>query len=631
MERDNTIAILVVEDTEADFEAVERELRSGDSVRGTKEYKITWAKTLREAKESLLKKSFDSVLLDLSLPDTVGLKGVKELNALYPNLSIVVLTGLDDERVAVEALNSGAQDYLVKGQKNSIIRRTVWHSILRKEILEDLDSAKQEAVRASQVKSTFLAQMSHELRTPLTAILGFADILSDNTLAEKERESALSTVVRNTEHLLQIINEILDLSKVEAGDLTIERMPTDLTEILSPVWSLMTVKCQERRLSFSIRCENAVPEQVNIDGLRMKQILYNLVGNAIKFTHEGSIELILRYERDSELLVFLIKDTGVGIPKEKQQEIFSPFQQADDSVTRKFGGTGLGLAISLEFAKLLGGTIVVESEGGEGSVFSVSVHAPAVDTAEFVEQFTFGCDEVTTQSTFDEKSQFSGRVLLVEDCIDNQALISHHLRKAGVSFEIASNGNEAIAKTKNQSYDLVLMDMQMPELDGYSATRILRSQGFATPIVALTASAMKSAMHRCKEAGCTDYMAKPFRPHELYSLLGRFLPERDAVLTINEINCDSVVIEPELGEIVHGFVVGLPKRLAQIETAVLETNLEDVAMLAHKLAGADMFGFDLLGNYGRELEQASLNHNFEDVQKYSELLRVEIGRIVNTH
>jgi len=398
--------------------------------------------------------------------------------------------------------------------------------------LEEYSFSVQAATRA---KSEFLANMSHEIRTPMTAILGFSENLLDSDLSKEERAQAVETIQRNGQHLLNIINDILDLSKIEAGKLAVERIVCSPVKVVEEVRSLMQGRAVGKGLRFRVEYPDALPETIQTDPTRLRQILINLIGNAIKFTENGQVCLAVRFESGPHdrkpMIGFEVTDTGVGLTRQQINKLFQPFTQADTSTTRKFGGTGLGLTICKRLAEELGGTIEVESEERVGSTFRATIATGPLEGVELV-----GCPtknspgETELQletASLRQTEKLNCRVLLVEDAPDTQRLISMILRNAGVEVAIAENGQIACDRAmesllEGRPFDLILMDMQMPVLDGYGAARRLRDQHYPGPIIALTAHAMASDGQKCLNAGCDAYVSKPIKRSQLVALVAEY-------------------------------------------------------------------------------------------------------------
>jgi len=395
-----------------------------------------------------------------------------------------------------------------------------------------LTKAKEEAEAANSAKSEFLANMSHEIRTPMSAILGFTEVLQEKNQNSEDGDT-LETIHRNGEHLLQILNDILDLSKIDAGKMSVEKIACSPAEIAQDAVSLMKARAEEKGIELTLNLNTALPQLIESDPTRLRQIFLNLIGNAVKFTHEGKVEFnlsLVKDEQEYSMLECEVLDTGVGISEEQLSRLFSPFSQADNSVTRNFGGSGLGLVICKRMAEMMGGRIEVTSELGKGSSFKMFVDIGQVDdslspakTRENTGSLNLSDDKISAQSA----GHLDCRILLVEDGPDNQRLISMLLRNAGADVELANNGQEALgmllpelqAENKTEQFDVVLMDMQMPVLDGYSATRQLREKGYQKPVIALTAHAMAGDRQKCLDAGCDEYLTKPIKKGDLLDLV----------------------------------------------------------------------------------------------------------------
>ncbi|MCB9872873.1 MAG: CHASE domain-containing protein [Planctomycetaceae bacterium] len=398
----------------------------------------------------------------------------------------------------------------------------------------ELELAMRRAEAATQAKSEFLASMSHELRTPLTAILGFAEAVQGSDDRERfsaETVDSLRTIARNGEHLLTLINDILDLSKIEAGKLKMEPCEMSPFELIDDVMRLMTVRADVKDLELRQVIATSLPESLLLDPVRVRQVLVNLLGNGIKFTNSGFVELRVSCVDigGATSLQFEVSDSGIGMTSEQAGHIFHPFTQADGSTTRKFGGTGLGLTISRRLARMLGGDISVTSAPGVGSCFTVRIPTQGITqvTRWLTNEEYVSRKQVAQVVPIGEKTPayIGGRVLLAEDGPDNQRLISFLLRKADVTVTLVENGRDAVdlAIAANPPFDLVLMDMQMPVLDGYDAVQELRSRDYTGPIVALTANAMSGDRDKCLAAGCDGYAAKPIARAAFLSLVASYI------------------------------------------------------------------------------------------------------------
>ncbi|MBX3396413.1 MAG: PAS domain S-box protein [Phycisphaerae bacterium] len=401
-----------------------------------------------------------------------------------------------------------------------------------------LIAAKSQSEAATRAKSEFLANMSHEIRTPMTAILGFAEMLMLPDTSPDDMREAADTIRRNGVHLLQLINDILDVSKVEAGKLEIESVPCSPHDIVMEVMELMQVRASAKGLTLVHEFRNGLPDAIMSDPTRIRQILLNLVGNAVKFTEVGGVQLVVERKytgRTGEQLIIEVHDTGIGIDPEFMRTMFEPFSQGDVTTTRHFGGTGLGLTISRRLARLLGGDIHVQSTKNVGSVMTLIL--PCRPTEQVAE--TSASRDVVAGGTWETTSpcRISGdelagcRILFAEDGPDNQRLISRLLTRAGAEVTVVENGLLAVDAVRaagrvNLTIDVILLDMMMPEMDGYEATRMLRRDGYRGPIIALTASAMQTDRDRCLAAGCDWHASKPTSPRDLIAVVRQFYPRQ---------------------------------------------------------------------------------------------------------
>jgi signal transduction histidine kinase/ActR/RegA family two-component response regulator len=396
----------------------------------------------------------------------------------------------------------------------------------------ELTKARDSAESASRAKTEFLANMSHEIRTPLTAIIGFADILHDDQhliLSHERRIEMIDTIRNAGQHLLSVINNILDLTKIEEGKMTINLTVTQVDEILNDVQSLIRPKAADKGISLDIILQTSIPDRIISEPTYLRKILMNLATNAIKFTDHGSVTIQVRTVERENLarLVFDFVDTGVGMTPTQAHMVFDPFTQADSGMARKNGGTGLGLTISRRLAKLIGGNVTLEqSVLNQGSVFRLELPLEVVGGSGVIKSNERSLQRVSPVLKNDVK--LNGRILLAEDGPDNQRLISFHLKRAGAEVDVAENGKIALemhdrAHANGRPYDLLLSDMQMPEIDGYTLVKMLREKGCEMPIIALTAHALSEDRNKCIAAGCNDFAMKPIDRKTLLELCNAYL------------------------------------------------------------------------------------------------------------
>jgi len=391
----------------------------------------------------------------------------------------------------------------------------------RKRHEEAIHDAQARAESANRSKSEFLANMSHELRTPLTAIIGFSDLLAEEEGLGADQHSALESIHSSAEHLLALINDVLDVSKIEAGQVEVEHITFELRDLIKRTVQPLRHGVMEAGLTLNLKWDEGVPATIKSDPTKIRQVITNLLSNATKFSTQGGIEVVVSSvpsPSSAELtcLTIAVSDTGIGIPESSLERIFSPFEQAEASTTREFGGTGLGLSISREIARRMGGDLTVESEVDRGSTFTLSLPLVAAQGPQ------------APASEPQRGSRFQGRILVVEDNVINVRVLCELLRRRGLEVETSDNGSDGFqqamaAAGSDRAFDLVLLDMYMPIQDGFTTARKLKDAGHIAPVVALTASAMAEDQRRCLDAGCDDYLAKPIDNGLLDALLSKYL------------------------------------------------------------------------------------------------------------
>ena len=524
-----SIKILLIEDNPGDARLIKEFLGETGVA-----FELEWVESLFEGLEHLNGK--DAILLDLTLPDSNGLDTFKKIHSRAPALPIIVLTGNDDDALSSRALQEGAQDYLVKGQvSGQILARSIRYAIERKRIDEALKSeilkhkkleseliiAKEAAEEAVRAKAEFLANMSHELRTPMNSIIGFTSLLLDDSLTPDQKEF-LEGIRNGGEALLTLISDILDFSRIEKEKVDLERQPLSLRNCIEESLDMVGVQAGQKGLRLGYSIDKDTPDTIIEDQGRLRQVLVNLLSNAVKFTDEGEVSVSVSSEAirgKMRQILFEVKDTGIGIPADKMGRLFQPFDQLERSISHKRDGIGLGLAISRGLVELMDGVIWAESNPGQGSVFSFTIQAEAIPGKELDSGKRVTHNVI--QSSSEEKPL---RILVAEDNPSNQKVLLTMLRRLGYRPEAVADGKEVLQALEIRPYDLILMDVKMPEMDGLAATRMIRKlrPRNGPKIVAITAYGLSGDRERCLDAGMDDYIAKPVKLNEVAKVVSKY-------------------------------------------------------------------------------------------------------------
>lgn len=541
---DERVKILIVDDLKANLVALEALLRRPD-------LEIFQAKSGKEALEFLTQHGFALALIDVQMPGMSGfelaefMRGTKKTK----NIPIIFVTATAGaQSFSFKGYESGAVDFLLKpldpyavrGKVNIFVELFRQKNMMKyqldtiTDLLAAVSHAKKEAELANEAKSQFLTNMSHEIRTPLSAILGYSELLADPEQNRSDVLTCSSGIQRNIAHLTKLVDEILDISKIEAGKFDVEMDTFLLLPELGEIFNSLQVQAVAKGLKFNISFDSDMPDTIRSNPMRLRQILLNIIGNALKFTDEGHVSIAvatvpnLQLGDGFHLLQFSVNDSGCGLTPEQQDRLFKPFTQADSSVTRKYGGTGLGLVLARRLAQALGGDVVINhSHAARGSSFVVTLDPGSMKNIPMRSCLTEAdlcLRPLNSKTIFGPVRRLANvKVLLVEDGPDMQMLMKRMLEISGATVALAVNGLEAVKMALENDFDLVLMDMQMPVLDGYEATQQLCAAGFMRPIVALTANSMQGEREVCLAAGCKDYLSKPVKAIDLIDTVERLV------------------------------------------------------------------------------------------------------------
>ncbi len=521
---------------------------------------------------------------------------------------------------------------------SSLYKKLEEKNIILAQQNKTIEDALEKLNGVNKAKSLFLANMSHEIRTPLTAIIGFADTSLDHTATDADRLDAMQTIRRSGEHLLHLINDILDISKVEANKLKMESIKVNYFELIQDVETVFQQQAHSKGLKFSVHYHFPLPQSITTDPHRLRQIIFNLCSNAIKFTQQGHVYLDIRCDITQQETCISIIDTGMGISQEQQGKIFDTFAQADSSTTRQFGGTGLGLSLSQQLAKCLGGSLTVSSESGQGSCFILCIATGPLADVRMIDDADSVPAPQKPAPVGTTPEPIHAHILVAEDNPDNQRLITIYLKKMGADVTVVENGLLALEHAKKHPADLILLDIQMPVMDGFETLSRMRAQGCVMPIIALTANALEEEKRQCKDVGFDDFIVKPIQRDIFYTTLHRHLvpvPANNADAVENDtapITSRLLEEDPDFAKAVAYFVNDLPGRMKLIIDAYQKNDQQDFKSLIHQLKGsAGGVGYPMLTQVAIDIETCLMENHREAIEPLLDNLKNYTDRIIAGH